>query len=149
MTCDYEILKTLIEKLIPKEAFWQSQLFGVIVGGVIAGIIGFISTFFVNYFQNKRDDRIHLCEKREELYIKLYDFLMKYNAQSQKDSIPRDLVIFSNEIQPEMIFASEKISKFYYDLCTRIRTKPDEKDAIKECIIDFQKLIRTELGIKD
>ncbi len=149
MTCDYEILKTLIEKLIPKEAFWQSQLFGVIVGGVIAGIIGFISTFFVNYFQNKREDRIHLRKKREELYIKLYDFLMKYNAQPQKDSIPRDLAVFSNEIQPEMIFASENVGNFYYDICNRIRTKLDEKDTIKEHIINFQKLIRTELGIKD
>ena len=106
-------------------------------------------TFLLNLYDSKREDKIHLRGKREELYMELYDFLMKYNSQPQKDSIPRELAIFSNEIQVKMIFASEKVSKFYYDLCNRIRTKLDEKDTIKEQIINFQKLIRTELGIKD
>ena len=71
MICDYEILKALIEELIPQESFWKPELLGVLLGS----IIGFFPTFFLNYFQNKREDKIYLRGKREDTYLRMLNIL--------------------------------------------------------------------------
>ena len=84
MICDYEIIKTLIETLIPKETFWQSQWFAALVGG----FVGFMGTGFLNFFHNKREDKIHLRDKREEVYKQLLTIIIPiYNSWILTDAI--------------------------------------------------------------
>lgn len=52
-----------------------------LIGGslTILGIfIGWLLNLIQAIFQNKRDDALYLKRKREELYVKMYDFLMRF-----------------------------------------------------------------------
>ena len=157
MICDYEIIKTLIETLIPKETFWQSQWFAALVGG----FVGFMGTGFLNFFHNKREDKIHLRDKREELYEQMYEFVMRYekDARTYKSNkyISEDTRDCYNEIEPQTIWATVKIREQFYSLFGEImesaksyRKHWDEtSEKNRKKILDFKEQIRKELGLKD
>lgn len=146
MICDYEIIKTLIETLIPKETFWQSQWFAALVGG----FVGFMGTGFLNFFHNKREDKIHLRDKREDVYKQLLTIIIPiYNSwilsKSDKKVQKKPFDIEHIEILLNM-YGSQKILRIFNDLpLTHWEISSETIDVIKK----LKKQIRKEIGIKD
>lgn len=110
--------------------------------------------------KQKRDDELYLKRKREELYVKMYDFLMRfekdvrirkstYMAEETKDLL--------NIIQIESIWGNKHTMKIFYELWSELSESfPEYKKNFdkahaknNEKILDFQSHIRKELGIKD
>lgn len=156
MICDYEALKVLIGELLPKESFWQSQLFGIIIGG----IIGAFSSVLTNYFQSKREDKIHLRRKRENTYLRMLNILHllrneafipnnKNVSQKRKKEIDECFapinVYASESIKNMYIKTAKQIDLFFMKNCQDIKALGCVLDLINE----FIKLIRKELGVMD
>lgn len=134
-----------------------------IMGGslTILGIfIGWLLNLIQAVFQNKRADELYLKRKREELYVKMYDFLMRfekdvrirkstYMAEETKDLL--------NIIQIESIWGNKQTTDMFYKLWKELyESLPEYKnnfdkifDENNEKILTFQIHIRKELGIKD
>ena len=60
----------------------------VIIGGtftLLGIVIGWLLNLCQSYFTNKREDRIHLRDKREELYEQMYELcVMKKTLEHTK-----------------------------------------------------------------
>ncbi len=146
-----------------------------IIISALSGILGTIIGSFIAYLtmakqfkymteqeiqKQKRDDELYLKRKREDLYAKMYDFLMRfekdvrirkstYMAEETKDLL--------NIIQIESIWGNKKTLDLFYDLFGELfnslsKYKKDfEKayDKNNKKILKFQAHIRKELGIKD
>jgi len=135
----------------------NDTLIGVIVGAILTG--GF--TWFVEWRKFVRDQKVHLRNKREELYEQMYEFVMCYekDARTYKSNkyISEDTRDFYNEIEPKTIWATVKIREQFYTLFEDIMEsaksykKHWEKtsDKNRKKILDFKELIRKELGLKD
>ena len=136
----------------------------VIVGGfftIIGIVIGWLLNLCQSHFTNKREDRIHIRNKREELYEQMYEFVMRYekDARTYKSNkyISEDTRDFYNEIEPQTIWATVKIREQFYTLFEDIMgsaksyKKHWEKTSDKnhKKILDFKEQIRKELGLKD
>ena len=136
----------------------------VIIGGtftLLGIVIGWLLNLCQSYFTNKREDRIHLREKREELYEQMYEFVMRYekDARTYKNNkyISEDTRDFYNAIEPKTIWATVKIQEQFYTLFEDIMEsaksykKHWEKtsDKNRKKILDFKEQIRKELGLKD
>lgn len=136
----------------------------VIIGGtftLLGIVIGWLLNLCQSYFTNKREDRIHLREKREELYEQMYEFVMRYekDARTYKNNkyISEDTRDFYNAIEPKTIWATVKIQEQFYTLFKDIMEsaksykKHWEKtsDKNRKKILDFKEQIRKELGLKD
>ena len=156
MICDYETLKALIEELIPQESFWKPELLGVLLGS----IIGFFPTFLLNYFQNKRKDKIYLRGKREDTYLRMLNILYLLRNEAL---VPNNKTI-SEERKKEIdecfapinVYASEPIKNMYIKAAKKIdlffmknRQDTNSLEDALDLIDEFIKLIRKELGIKD
>lgn len=140
-----------------------SGIIGAAVGG-FATYLTMSKQFKYMYEQEiqkqKRDDELYMKRKREDLYAKMYDFLMRfekdirirkntYMAEETKDLL--------NIIQIESIWGNKKTMDLFYDLFGELfnsssKYKKDfenthEKNNKK--IINFQAHIRQELGIED
>lgn len=143
----YEMLNTFLE----------SQTFGIILGAMLTG--GF--AWFIEWRKSIIENRNRLCDKREELYEQMYDFVMRYekDARTYKSQkyISEDTRDFYNEIEKKTIWASTEISNQFYTLFSEIMQnaksykKHWEKilDKNREKILNFKDQIRKELGIKD
>ena len=105
-----------------------------IIISALSGILGTIIGSFIAYLtmakqfkymteqeiqKQKRDDELYLKRKREDLYAKMYDFLMRfekdvrirkstYMAEETKDLL--------NIIQIESIWGNKKTLDLFYDL---------------------------------
>lgn len=136
----------------------------VIIGGtftLLGIVIGWLLNLCQSYFTNKREDRIHLRDKREELYEQMYEFVMRYekDARTYKNNkyISEDTRDFYNAIEPKTIWATVKIQEQFYTLFEDIMEsaksykKHWEKtsDKNRKKILDFKEQIRKELGLKD
>mgnify|MGYP000247739693 CR=1 FL=1 len=134
-----------------------------LIGGslTILGIfIGWLLNLIQAIFQNKRDDALYLKRKREELYVKMYDFLMRFekdirirkNTYMAKET--KDLL---NIIQIESIWGNKQTTDMFYKLWKELyESLPEYKnnfdkifDENNEKILTFQAHIRKELGIKN
>lgn len=156
MICDYETLKALIEELIPKESFWQSQPFGIILGSLLTA--GF--TLFLDLLKWKRDDKIHLREKREDTYLRMLNILYLLRNEtlvSNDKSISEKRKKEIDEcFAPINVYASEPIKNMYIKAAKKIdlffmknRQDTNSLEDALDLIDEFIKLIRKELGIKD
>lgn len=134
-----------------------------LIGGslTILGIfVGWLLNLIQAIFQNERADKLYLKRKREDLYVKMYDFFMRfekdiregkdiYQAEETKDLL--------NIIQIESIWGKKKTMDLFYDLFEELFESPkkykknyDKAHAKNNNkILEFQAHIREELGIKD
>ena len=136
----------------------------VIIGGtftLLGIVIGWLLNLCQSYFTNKREDRIHLRDKREELYEQMYEFVMRYekDARTYKNNkyISEDTRDFYNAIEPKTIWATVKIQEQFYTLFEDIMESANSykkhwektSDKNRKKILDFKEQIRKELGLKD
>ena len=136
----------------------------VIIGGtftLLGIVIGWLLNLCQSYFTNKREDRIHLRDKREELYEQMYEFVMRYekDARTYKNNkyISEDTRDFYNAIEPKTIWAAVSIREQFYTLFEDImesaksykRHWEKTSDKNRKKILDFKEQIRKELGLKD
>ena len=141
------------------------------LSGIIGAAVGGFATYLTMAKQfkfmaeqeiqkQKRDDELYLKRKREDLYAKMYDFLMRfekdirirkstYMAEETKDLL--------NIIQIESIWGNKKTMDLFYDLFGELFNSPSKykkdfenaHDKNNKKILRFQAHIRKELGIKD
>lgn len=99
-------------------------------------------------------------EKRESLYAKMYDFLMRFekDIRNGKDNwMSKQTKDLFNVIQVECIWGNKKTMDLFYDFFGDLFNSPSQykKNFNKahaknnKKILDFQAHIRKELGIKD
>lgn len=138
------------------QQFFSSQTFGVIIGAVLTA--GF--TWFIEYLRAKREEKLYVKRKREEVYVKLYDFLMRLekDIRIRKNTyMSEETKNYYNNLEMQTIWASNKVSDKFYDLCEALCQSANEykKDANKahnknnKKILAFKDYIRKELSIKD
>lgn len=142
-----EILKTFLE----------SQLFGIIVGAILTG--GF--TWFTEWRKSVGEQKVHLREKREELYEQMYDFVMRYEKDARtyksRKYISEETRDMFNEIESKTIWATVNIREKFYSLFGEIMESANSykkhwektSDRNRKKILDFKEQIRKELGLKD
>ena len=136
----------------------------VIIGGtftLLGIVIGWLLNLCQSYFTNKREDRIHLRDKREELYEQMYEFVMRYekDARTYKNNkyISEDTRDFYNAIEPKTIWAAVDVREKFYALFGEIMESANSykkhwektSDKNRKKILDFKEQIRKELGLKD
>lgn len=134
-----------------------------LIGGIltILGVfIGWLLNLIQAIFQNKRDDELYLKRKREDLYAKMYDFLMRFEKDIRigKDNwMSKQTKDLFNTIQVECIWGNKKTMDLFYDFFGDLLKSPTQykKNFYKahyknnKKILEFQAHIRKELGIKD
>ena len=136
--------------------FFSSQTFGVIIGAVLTA--GF--TWFIEYLRAKRDEKLYVKRKREEVYLKLYDFLMRLEKDiriRKNNYMSEETKNYYNNLEMQTIWASNEVSEKFYDLCQAMQQSADEyKKNANEAhnknnkkILEFKDYIRKELNIKD
>lgn len=145
------------------DAFYQEN-HEVIIGGtftLLGVVIGWSLNLFQNYFANKRADRLHLRDKREELYVEMYEFVMRYEKDARtyksRKYISKETRDAFNAIEPKTIWAAVNIRNLFYSLFGEIMDSANsykkhwEKtlDKNRKKILDFKEQIRKELGLKD
>lgn len=129
---------------------------GVIIGAILTA--GF--TWFIEYLRAKRDEKLYVKRKREEVYVKLYDFLMRLekDIRIRKNTyMSEETKNYYNNLEMQTIWASNKVSDKFYDLCEALCQSANEykKDVNKaynknnKKILAFKDYIRKELSIKD
>ncbi|OLA67061.1 MAG: hypothetical protein BHW56_00275 [Acetobacter sp. 46_36] len=140
-----------------------SGIFGTIIGGFIAYLT---MTKQFKYMaeqeiqKQRRDDELYLKRKRESLYAKMYDFLMRFekDIRNGKDNwMSKQTKDLFNVIQVECIWGNKKTMDLFYDFFGDLFNSPSQykKNFNKahaknnKKILDFQAHIRKELGIKD
>lgn len=129
---------------------------GVIIGAILTA--GF--TWFIEYLRAKRDEKLYVKRKREEVYVKLYDFLMRLekDIRIRKNTyMSEETKNYYNNLEMQTIWASNKVSDKFYDLCEALcQSANDYKKDVNKAhnknnkkILAFKDYIRKELSIKD
>ena len=141
------------------------------LSGIIGAAVGGFATYLTMAKQfkfmaeqeiqkQKRDDELYLKRKREDLYAKMYDFLMRLEKDIRigKDNwMSKQTKDLFNTIQVECIWGNKKTMDLFYDFFGDLFKSPTQyrKDFYKahdknnKKILKFQAHIRKELGIKD
>ena len=110
--------------------------------------------------KQRRDDELYLKRKREEVYVKLYDFLMRLekDIRIRKNTyMSEETKNYYNNLEMQIIWASNKVSDKFYDLCEALcQSANDYKKDVNKAhnknnkkILAFKDYIRKELSIKD
>ena len=136
--------------------FFQSQLFGIILGGLLTG--GF--TLLSENIRFNREHKIYLKRKRESLYQMMYELVMRIEhdiRNNKKDILSKSSKDLWNEIQNESIYGKQVTMNYFYKLCEKLDSSFE--DETKEMldkhienntkILEFYAHIKKELGIKD
>jgi hypothetical protein len=129
---------------------------GVIIGAILTA--GF--TWFIEYLRAKREEKLYVKRKREEVYVKLYDFLMRLekDIRIRKNTyMSEETKNYYNNLEMQTIWASNKVSDKFYDLCEALcQSANDYKKDVNKAhnknnkkILAFKDYIRKELSIKD
>lgn len=139
----------------------------VIIGGtftLIGIFIGWLLNLIQSYFQEKREQQIHLREKREDVYLKVLDVLTRHEKCYREKHVSieeyEEYKKAYNDLQSYMmLYASPKIYKEYYKNCNEItecyvkikkRTDRERMLGINADKIElFAYKMRKELGIKN
>ena len=141
------------------------------LSGVLGAAVGGFATYITMSKQfkymaeqeakkQKRDDELYLKRKREVLYAKMYDFLMRFekDIRIRKSSyMAEETKNLLNIIQIESIWGKKKTMNLFYNLLEELYKSPFKyiKDFEKahnknnKKILQFQNDIRKELGLKD
>lgn len=136
--------------------FFQSQLFGIILGGLLTG--GF--TLLSENIRFNREQKIYLKRKRESLYQMMYELVMRIEhdiRNNKKDILSKSSKDLWNEIQNESIYGKQVTMNYFYKLCEKLDSSFE--DETKEMldkhienntkILEFYAHTKKELGIKD
>ena len=129
-------------------------------GGVVVGaLITLVGLGIQSWLQSRRERKLHIMRKREELYINACTVLMEHDKYRRDHQWPKKCKEMFNELQGQMlIYASKKIYDEYYDLDSEIcifydKIKDKKKIEAKsrkmaDKVVAFATKMRKELGIK-
>ncbi len=132
----------------------------VAAGGVVVGsLITLIGLGIQSWLQSRRERKLHIMRKREELYIEACQVLMEHDKYRRNHQWPRKCKDMFNALQGQMIiYASKKIYDEYYkldsEICRCYNKMHDVKaieakaDEMADKIVAFGTKMRKELGIK-
>lgn len=139
--------------------FFSSQIFGIILGSLLTA--GF--TWFVEWRKSVGEQKVHLREKREEVYLEACDILMRLDKCYREKYVEQDeyeeYKKLFNDLQSHMlVYASSEIYDEYYILCEEIATlyagikKKKQREKLQRInankVEQFANKIRKELGVK-
>ena len=131
--------------------------------GAIGIVIGALITLFglgvQSYLQSRRERKLHIMRKREELYIEACQVLMEHDKYRRNHQWSRKCKDMFNALQGQMIiYASKKIYDEYYkldsEICQCYDKMRDAKaieakaDEMADKIVAFGTKMRKELGVK-
>jgi len=138
----------------------------VIIGGAFT-LIGIFIGWFLNliqsYFQAKREQKLHLRERREEVYLRVLDVLTRHEKCYREKRVIEDEYeeykkAFNDLQSYMMVYATPEIYKGYYELCNDImdsyaklkkKTNRERISTVNAGKIEkFANKIRKELGVK-
>ena len=140
--------------------FLSSQLFGVILGSLLTA--GF--TCFLDWLKSKREEKIHLREKREETYLKVLDVLTRHEKCCREIYIREEEYeeykkSYNDLLSYMMVYASPAVYREYYKLCNEIsdayskvkkrKYMENTQNLNADKIEKFANKIRENLGIKE
>jgi len=132
----------------------------VAAGGVVAGsLITLFGLGVQSWLQSRRERKLHIMQKREDLYIKACQVLMEHDKYRRSHQWPQKCKDMFNELQGQMIiYASKKIYDEYYALDSEIwqcydkmhdkRAIEAKADEMADKIVAFGTKMRKELGMK-
>ena len=132
----------------------------VAAGGVVVGaLITLMGLGIQSWLQSRRERKLHIMRKREELYIEVCQVLMEHDKYRRNHQWPRKCKDMFNALQGQMIiYASKKIYDEYYKLDSEICQCYDKMHNVKaieakademaDKIVAFGTKMRKELGIK-
>ena len=133
----------------------------VAAGGVVVGaLITLVGFGIQSWLQSRRECKLHIIRKREELYIEACQVLMEHDKYRRNHQWPRKCKDMFNALQGQMIiYASKKIYDEYYKLDSEIwqcydkmrdaRAIEAKADEMADKIVAFGTKMRKELGIKE
>lgn len=133
----------------------------VAAGGVVVGaLITLVGLGIQSWLQSRRERKLHIMRKREELYIEACQVLMEHDKYRRNHQWPRKCKDMFNVLQGQMIiYASKKIYDEYYKLDSEIcqcydkmrdaRAIEAKADEMADKIVAFGTKMRKELGIKE
>lgn len=146
------------------DAFYQEN-HEVIIGGsftIIGVVIGWALNLIQSYFQNEKEQQVHLRTKREETYLRVIDVLTRHEKCYREKRVIEDEYeeykkAFNDLQSYMMVYASPTIYKEYYKLCNditdtyiKIKKRKDRENMVEtnaKKIEKFADKIRKELGI--
>ncbi len=132
----------------------------VAAGGVVVGaLITLVGLGIQSLLQSRRERKLHIMRKREELYIEACQVLMEHDKYRSNHQWPRKCKDMFNALQGQMIiYASKKIYDEYYKLDSEIcqcydkmrdaRAIEAKADEMADKIVAFGTKMRKELGVK-
>lgn len=132
----------------------------VAAGGVVVGaLITLVGLGIQSWLQSRRERKLHIMRKREELYIEACQVLMEHDKYRRNHQWPRKCKDMFNALQGQMIiYASKKIYDEYYKLDSEIcqcydkmrdaRAIEAKADEMADKIVAFGTKMRKELGVK-
>ena len=136
--------------------FFSSQIFGIILGSLLTA--GF--TWFVEWRKSVGEQKVHLREKREEVYLKACDILMRLDKCYREKYVEQDeyeeYKKLFNDLQSHMlVYASSEISlrrrREIATLYVGIKKKKQREKLQRinaNKVEQFANKIRKELGVK-
>lgn len=135
----------------------MKEAFFIFLGSFLTG--GF--TWFIEWRKSVGEQKVHLREKREELYEQMYDFVMRYEKDARtyksRKYISEETRDIFNEIESKTIWATVNIREKFYSLFGEIMESANSykkhwektSDKNREKLLNFKEQIRKELGLKD
>lgn len=132
----------------------------IAAGGVVVGaLITLVGLAVQSCLQSRRERKLHIIQKREDLYIQACAVLMEHEKYRREHKWPQSCKNMFNELQGlMMIYASKAIYDEYYkldrEIChvyDKIRSKRQidiKSNEIADKIEAFATKMRSELGIK-
>lgn len=117
---------------------------------LIGAIITWISTCLSDYIRSKREERIRLRQKREDIYLKFYQLVITaYKVREENVDLKDKDVVIPNyiELEAEMeLYASSKINQILSKSMLMGKTvETYSKEEIEELI----RQLRKDLCIKN
>ena len=137
-------------------SFYQ-QNHEIIIGGMftlIGVVIGCVLNLIQSYFQNKREDKIHLREKREESYYSILNFYNTITISPNRKNKPIENIDERlNEFKSLlMLYGSKKMIDLVCSFDVNFSKSVNglhKSEELNEVFDKLMKQIRSELGIKD
>lgn len=136
---------------------WKSLLecnINVVIGGcftILGVIIAWLLNLIQSYFQNKKEQKKHLQEKREEFYVESLKCILRVMASIDfiKQGVLSDEIKLNinNLAAPMKIYATKDVWNYYHSISQDIRNNNISVE-IKNKLDKMVDSIKFELGIK-
>ena len=117
---------------------------------IIGALISCGTTFFLDWIKSKREERIRIRQKREDIYLRFYRLVVTaYKVREEGLDLRDKNVIIPNyiELEAEMeLYGSSKINSLLLKNMQKGKTvETHTKEDIEELIQE----LRTDLGIEN